>query len=343
MKKNIWDKIIIILVALFLVLPTKVGATVNTKFYFDKESVITKVNNKFTLKLKGLDISDLYGFEVALSYDENQVTLEGKPSIIAIKGFSVGPVRADDDKVYFGCTQIGTKSGINGNLELGELTFRAKAAGSYDITLESITLVNSKMNMIKYEIGESVRVESETVKDMSTKLTDIVGHWAEDSIRKVINAGYMKGKTESTFCPTDNLTRGEIAVILDRIVDTKGSNESSFNDIIGNEWYAQSISNMSSQGLIKGYGDQTFRPKNSITRAEVVVILARLSQDRTYNGEKSLNDYKDGKQVSEWAKEDVVWAINKGLIKGNNNNELNMNKNMSRAEFAEILCRLLVW
>lgn len=346
MKGQVWRKIIGISMALVLMVPSVVMAATTTAFDFDKDEIITRVNNEFVLTLEGLEVKDLYGFEVALSYDETDVAIVGKPSVTAIEGFSVGPKRANDDKVYFGCTQIGTKSGINGNIDLGELTFKVKSEGEHTITLESVTVVDSKMKSVKYPVEEKVTVKAAPGVDASASLKDITGHWAEESIRKVVNAGYMIGKTETLFNPKDNLTRGEMAVILNRIVGGKEVAANSFKDIQGDEWYAESILKMSAKGLIKGYEDSTFRPKNNITRAETIALLARKAQSEyTYQDPKSidtiLDQYKDATQVPTWARAEVAWSIESEIIKGDSSNKLNMKSNITRAEFAVILCRLL--
>lgn len=53
-----------------------------------------------------------------------------------------------------------------------------------------------------------------------------------------------------------------------------------FSDISGNEWFAGNLANVSEKGIIKGYPDGTFKPSNSVSRAELVAII-----DRTQNYE----------------------------------------------------------
>lgn len=46
---------------------------------------------------------------------------------------------------------------------------------------------------------------------------DITGHWAEKSIKKAIRKAVMKGYPDGTFRPDREVTRAELAVILDRL------------------------------------------------------------------------------------------------------------------------------
>jgi len=53
-----------------------------------------------------------------------------------------------------------------------------------------------------------------------------------------------------------------------------------FSDVNGDEWFAQNLANISEKGIITGYPDGTFKPSNSVSRAEIVAII-----DRTQNYE----------------------------------------------------------
>ena len=50
---------------------------------------------------------------------------------------------------------------------------------------------------------------------------DYEGHWAEDSIKRVMDKGIMVGDGQGNFRPDDKITRAEIAVIIDKLVDPK--------------------------------------------------------------------------------------------------------------------------
>lgn len=319
------------------------GATTNLKF--DKDKVNVKNNEVFSVRLKGESITDLYGFEVAISFDQTKVEIVGKPSVKSMEGFSAGPTKSSDGKVYFGFTQMGTKSGKTGDIDLGEYKFKAKQAGTHTIKLESVKVVDSKMKSKDYKVGQTITVTA-VGGNKASKLVDIKGHWAEGCITQVVNAEYMVGKSDTEFAPNDKLTRAEMATVLSRLVEGTQGGSNVFKDIKGDEWYAQNIISMSSKGLIKGYEDKTFKPKNNITRAETMAILARMAKENnTYkkpqNVDQVLSAYKDNQSVPTWAKEEIAWAIESGLIKGDESGKLGMKNNITRAEVSVILCRLL--
>jgi len=59
--------------------------------------------------------------------------------------------------------------------------------------------------------GGQTTVQKNTVKD------DITGHWAEQSIRKAMKAGIIKGHSDGRFGPDEPVTRAQLAVILYRL------------------------------------------------------------------------------------------------------------------------------
>ncbi len=55
--------------------------------------------------------------------------------------------------------------------------------------------------------------------------------------------------------------------------DENSAYENVFTDVDGSAWYAKYVNFMHEKNLIGGYGDGTFRPDSTITRAEAVTML----------------------------------------------------------------------
>lgn len=194
--------------------------------------------------------------------------------------------------------------------------------------------------------NEEIDKDFELVRGKPEKLTDIHNHWAKESINKVVKAGYMVGRNDTSFKPQENLTRAEMAVVLNRILPIKITATSQFKDIKGSEWYAQSILNMTGAGILAGYEDNTFKPKENIKRSEVMALLARVVK---YNDgyvpvkdpDAILAGYKDFGNIPQWGKEDIAWCVQQGIIGGDEKGNLNTNAYITRAEIAAALSRIL--
>lgn len=349
MRKNTITKWIILSVIMILFIPAQSIFATTTAFGFNLEEVQSKVGTPFKLILKGEAILDLYGYEVTLSYDDSKIEIIGKPSVKFTHGFLAGPKRASDNKVYFGFTKIGQKAGEKGNIDLGEIVFKTKENGIHTIVLESVKVVNAQMQSKDFVVGQTITVVATGKRDV-LHLKDIKGHWAEKYITCIVEKGYMIGKSENQFKPNDKLTRAEMAKLLNSIIEDCETEFYEYDfettkaliDVVGQEWYAEDVYKMVGRGILKGYEDRTFKPGQQITRAETIALLARMAREegtyvRPNDTAGILAPFTDSYQVASWVKDDVAWAIQQGLIMGDELGKLNMSETISRAEIATVL------
>lgn len=156
---------------------------------------------------------------------------------------------------------------------------------------------------------------------------------------------YVMGYPDGTICPEDNITRDEVSTILYRLLkeDVRKEFESSSNgfiDVTKDMWSNTYVSTMAKGGFLKGYSDGTFRPEDSITRAEFVTILSRLYGDNLPEIQNSKCNYTDIK--GHWA-EDYIKAIYElEIVNGYQDGKFKPDKNITRAEVMAIVNRTLV-
>ncbi len=104
---------------------------------------------------------------------------------------------------------------------------------------------------------------------------------------------------------------------------------------ISNHWAKEIIEKWIDSGLIGGYPDGTFKPNNSITRAEFMMLT-----NRAFNmAEEASNDFIDVPKNS-WFFKEVAKALAAGYIGGYPDNTIRPNNTISRQEVAVILLRL---
>lgn len=112
--------------------------------------------------------------------------------------------------------------------------------------------------------------------------------WYYEDVLKAVKQGYIEGYEDDTFRPNNEITREEACKIIGSILDTKGNGKTEFkdNDEIG-KWAIEYIDGLVDLGIIEGYGDNTFRPKGSTTRAETLKIASKskdIEDDNTGGG-----------------------------------------------------------
>jgi len=129
-------------------------------------------------------------------------------------------------------------------------------------------------------------------------------HWALKYINAVSKAGIFKGSTVngvSLFNPDSYITRAELATAITRYLELGEDRtplEVHFSDILGH-WAMKYIEEAYRLNIVSGYTNGTFMPNNKIKRAEVLVMLNRMS----FRGPVSTDEESPFKDLSKkhWA------------------------------------------
>lgn len=100
------------------------------------------------------------------------------------------------------------------------------------------------------------------------------GQWYTDNVRALCRLGLFDDG--DTFRPNDAITRAELVDLLVRLAPDVRA-EASFSDVPADYWAADAIAKATSLGWIAGYEDGTFRPDNSLTRAEACAFINRVT------------------------------------------------------------------
>lgn len=158
---------------------------------------------------------------------------------------------------------------------------------SYMTRAELVTIIN-----------RFLEIQSETDK----YIPDVTRQdWFHSDVRKALSAEIIKGDANGYVRPNDYVTREEAAVIMCRAfyseadgnVDTLSFKD---NDSISS-WSRADILTFVKKGYITGYPDGELKPKNNITRAEIITILERIiagdieapMRDKKVNGNWIIN------------------------------------------------------
>jgi hypothetical protein len=100
-------------------------------------------------------------------------------------------------------------------------------------------------------------------------------HVAYDAISTLTKLNIIYGYEDGTFKPDANLTRGQAAAIINRQLKKNPSKLDHFSDVPTNSRFAKDIAAIKELGIIQGFGDGTFRPNNTMTRAEMALIVQK--------------------------------------------------------------------
>ena len=105
---------------------------------------------------------------------------------------------------------------------------------------------------------------------------------------------------------------------------------------IGNSWAKPYIERLANKGIITGYTDGTFKPDKNITREEASKIISEYIGNSEASGNGNLSDIEN-----RWSTKFIKHLVSKGIVTGYTDGTFKPEKNITRAEFATIVCRYL--
>ncbi len=149
--------------------------------------------------------------------------------------------------------------------------------------------------------------------------------WYYSAVKYVYEKGLMDGVDVGVFAPNDTLTRAMVWTIIARAegVDTTG----------GATWYAKAQEWVTAKGISDGEN-----PSAAITRQELVTMLYRLAGEPSVSGTITA---PDAASVSTWAQSAMTWAMNIGLVEGDENGAVTPTATATRAQAAALIMRYL--
>ena len=166
---------------------------------------------------------------------------------------------------------------------------------------------------------------------------DVIGHWAQDYIRELMERQAVSGYPDGTFRPNANITRAEFATILVKALNLQPRAGKVFNDTV-NHWAKDVISTAHAHGIINGYDDNTFGPDDYITREQMAVMIARAAG--LYNAAAG-TQFADSNTFSEWAVNAIAAISEKGIITGYPDGTFKPKNYATRAEAATVITKIL--
>ncbi|WP_346046391.1 S-layer homology domain-containing protein, partial [Paraclostridium tenue] len=314
---------------------------------FDVKGVNIGTKNKVTIEFK-----TVFGNTITKTYDVDNDQMP----IVPIN--KVPEITASDIEIKVGekfdakklATAKDHEDGdITDKIEVIENTVDTSKAGVYKVVYK---VTDSQGASVKKEIKVNVvqglvgmnRVPEITASDVKIKVGE------KFDAKKLAAAkdhedGDISDKIEVIENTVDTSKVGVYKVVY-KVTDSHGAIASKtiavtvedkieFNDVEGH-WAEKTIKLFVEKGFINGYEDKTFKPDNSMTRAEFVKVVNKVFG---YNqmGTEQFDDVNE----SDWFYSDICIGINIGYIKGKSKDKFAPNDNITRQEVAMILTNIM--
>lgn len=187
-----------------------------------------------------------------------------------------------------------------------------------------------------------------TFMDDNTMLNFFVdvpaGAYYYDAVLWAAEGGIVTGTDAVHFPPDASCTRTQLVAFLWRASGKPVVNYAmNFNDVDSGTYYAEAVRWAASEKVAEGTTAETFAPDAAVTRAQMVTMLYRFAKAQgmdTTQGGMAIREFDDFDAVPAYALEAMDWAVNAGVLKGDNNRLLPQD-NCTRAQIVTMLYRVL--
>lgn len=213
------------------------------------------------------------------------------------------------------------------------------ASGSISFD-QALAVGKNSLNVVAYDgLGNTVsKMKVRVLRLLSFK--DVPkDYWASGVVQQIASIGIVTGYPDGTFRPEGSINRAEMTTLLVRALGEKlpDVTENVFGDLPPSHWAARYIKEGVNRKYVLGYPDGTFRPANSINKAEGVVVLARFGE--LAPPEKVLEGPFADVPGRHWAAPLITAAKENGYLKYLEGKNFEPAKELSRAEAVEILSK----
>ena len=181
------------------------------------------------------------------------------------------------------------------------------------------------------------------------EFSDMTNHWSKETVNNMGSRLVVEGTGNGQFSPDQAITRAEFASIVVRGLGLgQGEMSNPFSDVNPTDWYNSAINTAFANELISGFEDGMFRPNDPITREQAMVIMAKAMKVTELKAKLTiqstdalLSPYNDAQDAANWAVSSIADCLQSGIIMGRSRNGLAPKDDITRAEVAVIIERLL--
>ena len=192
----------------------------------------------------------------------------------------------------------------------------------------------------------SLAVGASAANATTRKATDFRDYdctaWYAEAVSAAVDNGLLYGKSSTIIDPNGDMTRAEMAAIINRSFGCYVKADiSKYTDVAKSKWYYDDVAMAVQMGTYNGRSNSTMAPDAPISRQEAMTVVARaLELDYDAYAKTDLSAFSDHSEISGWALPYVRAMIGADYIHGRGK-VLAPLDNITRAEFAQIFANII--
>ena len=192
----------------------------------------------------------------------------------------------------------------------------------------------------------SLAVSASAAGTTARKATDFKDYdrtaWYAEAVSAAVDNGLLYGKSATVIDPNGDMTRAEMAAIINRSFGCyKAADISQYKDVSKSKWYYKDVALAVQMGTYNGRSASSMAPDAPISRQEAMTVVARaLELDYDSYSKTDLSAFSDRSEISNWAMPYVRAMVGADYIHGRGK-ILAPRDNITRAEFAQIFANII--
>ena len=192
----------------------------------------------------------------------------------------------------------------------------------------------------------SLAVSASAANTVTRKATDFKDYdrtaWYAEAVSAAVDNGLLYGKSSTIIDPNGDMTRVEMAAIINRSFGCYVKADiSKYTDVAKSKWYYDDVAMAVQMGTYNGRSASSMAPDAPISRQEAMTVVARaLELDYDAYAKTDLSAFSDRGKISDWALPYVRAMVGADYIHGRGK-VLAPQDNISRAEFAQIFANII--
>ena len=192
----------------------------------------------------------------------------------------------------------------------------------------------------------SLAVSASAENSATRKATDFKDYdakaWYAEAVSAAVDNGLLYGKSSTIIDPNGDMTRAEMAAIINRSFGCyKAADISQYKDVSKDKWYYKDVALAVQMGTYNGRSASSMAPDAPISRQEAMTVVARaLELDYDAYAKTDLTAFSDRGKISDWALPYVRAMVGADYIHGRGK-ILAPRDNITRAEFAQIFANII--
>ena len=192
----------------------------------------------------------------------------------------------------------------------------------------------------------SLAVGASAANTTTRKATDFRDYdrtaWYAEAVSAAVDNGLLYGKSSSIIDPNGDMTRAEMAAIINRSFGCyKTADISQYKDVSKSKWYYKDVALAVQMGTYNGRSSSSMAPDAPISRQEAMTVVARaLELDYDAYAKTDLSAFSDRSEISNWALPYVRAMVGADYIHGRGK-VLAPQDDITRAEFAQIFANII--